>query len=124
MALGLMPTHALLNDANPHLINFYRWLQRGLAIELTMENRERPYYQQRERFNALLTEGHADDAEAAALFYYLNRTGYNGLCRPNARAHPRPLTAPDTAAVGVQRDVSQPSVGPDPHSEPSLEPLR
>src|SRR5207245_6848436 len=24
-----------------------------------------------------------DSAEAAALFYYLNRTGYNGLCRFN-----------------------------------------
>jgi len=29
-----MPDRALLNDANPHLINFYRWLQRGLQIGL------------------------------------------------------------------------------------------
>ncbi len=28
--------------------------------------------------------GGAESAEAAALFYYLNRTGYNGLCRFNA----------------------------------------
>lgn len=26
---------------------------------------------------------HADRREAASLFYYLNRTGYNGLCRFN-----------------------------------------
>ena len=32
VALGLNPATALLNDANPHLVNFYRWLQRGLRI--------------------------------------------------------------------------------------------
>jgi len=85
VALGLSPRRALLNDANPHLINFYRWLQRGLNIELAMENQERLYYRHRVRFNALLGTGQSDTAEAAALFYYLNRTGYNGLCRFNNR---------------------------------------
>ena len=83
MTLGLMPEQALLNDANAHLINFYRWLQRGLKIDLPMKNRERLYYRHRDRFNALLMEGLGDTADAAALFYYLNRTGYNGLCRFN-----------------------------------------
>jgi DNA adenine methylase len=83
MALGLMPERALLNDANPHLINFYRWLQRGLRNALAMENRERLYYRHRDRFNSLLHAEQGDTAEAAALFYYLNRTGYNGLCRFN-----------------------------------------
>jgi len=41
------------------------------------------YYEQRARFNQLLAEGKGDCEEAAALFYYLNRTGYNGLCRFN-----------------------------------------
>jgi DNA adenine methylase len=41
--------------------------------------------QNRLRFNALVANGRADTAEAAALFYYLNRTGYNGLCRSNRR---------------------------------------
>src|SRR5689334_24073563 len=27
VAIGLSPARALLNDANPHVINFYRWLQ-------------------------------------------------------------------------------------------------
>src|SRR3954470_7665676 len=40
VALGLKPSAALLNDANPHLINFYRWLQRGLWIQMPMENDE------------------------------------------------------------------------------------
>jgi DNA adenine methylase len=34
VALGLLPSRALLNDANPHLINFYRWLQKGLRIDV------------------------------------------------------------------------------------------
>ena len=85
VTLGLMPERALLNDANPHLINFYSWLQRGLRIDLPMLNNEKAFYRHRARFNALLSRGKADTAEAAALFYYLNRTGYNGLCRFNDR---------------------------------------
>lgn len=85
MALGLRPRRALLNDANPHLVNFYRWLKSGLRPSLQMANREDLYYGHRERFNALVRAGGADSEEAAALFYYLNRTGYNGLCRFNGR---------------------------------------
>jgi DNA adenine methylase len=83
VALGLAPPRALLNDANPHLINFYRWLQRGLRTDMPMENDEGMFYRHRERFNALLSCHESDSEEAAALFYYLNRTGYNGLCRFN-----------------------------------------
>lgn len=80
---GLMPMRALLNDINPHLINLYRWMKRGLVTELEMRNSKRQYYEHRDRFNELLHTGKAKTAEAAALFYYLNRTGYNGLCRFN-----------------------------------------
>lgn len=83
VTLGLQPDQALLNDANPHVINFYRWLSRGLVIEESMENDERAFYRQRERFNELLRSGQSETREAAALFYYLNRSGYNGLCRFN-----------------------------------------
>jgi DNA adenine methylase len=83
VALGLAPRRALLNDANPHLINFYRWLQRGLQTSIPMENDETRFYQNRDRFNDLLSSGESESAEAAALFYYLNRTGFNGLCRVN-----------------------------------------
>jgi DNA adenine methylase len=83
VTLGLMPARALLNDANPHLINFYRWLQKGLHVEISMENREDLFYQHRDRFNSLLAAGQGQSSEAAALFYYLNRTGFNGLCRFN-----------------------------------------
>ena len=85
VTLGLAPQRALLNDINPHVVNFYRWLKRGLITSLVMTNNERQYYEHREHFNQLLREGDGDSAEAAALFYYLNRTGYNGLCRFNRK---------------------------------------
>ena len=83
MALGLRPDRALLNDANPLLISFYRWLQRGLNVDLVLENDETLYYRHRARFNELVANGGACSREAAPLFYYLNRTGFNGLCRFN-----------------------------------------
>ncbi len=84
VTLGLLPKRALLNDINPHAINFYRWLKRGLRITIPMRNDAELYYRHRERFNELIASGKSDSAEAAALFYYLNRTGYNGLCRFNS----------------------------------------
>lgn len=81
---GLLPDRALLNDINPHVINFYDWLKRGLKTAIEMENDSRHFYQARVRFNELLEKGCGKTAEAAVLFYYLNRTGFNGLCRFNA----------------------------------------
>ncbi len=83
VALGLMPKRTLLNDVNPHLINFYGQLKRGLVSQLRQENKSSLFYRYREEFNRLLKTGKSDTAQAAALFYYLNRTGYNGLCRFN-----------------------------------------
>jgi DNA adenine methylase len=85
VALGLKPSSALLNDANPHLVNFYRWLQTGLHIRIPMDNVEELFYRHRDRFNMLLASGDVQSEEAAALFYYLNRTGFNGLCRFNRK---------------------------------------
>lgn len=85
VALGLMPARALLSDINPHVVNFYCWLKRGLKVELAMRNDAALFYRHRESFNRLVAEGAGDSAEAAALFYYLNRTGYNGLCRFNRK---------------------------------------
>ena len=84
VTLGLMPERAVLNDINPHVVNFYRWLKKGLVIELPMEQSETRYYACRKQFNQLLADDRGETVEAAALFYYLNRTGYNGLCRFNA----------------------------------------
>lgn len=83
VTLGLRPEQAVLNDINPHLINFYAWLRRGLTIDLPLRNSRVTYDRYRNRFNGLLESGQENSREAASLFYYLNRTGYNGLCRFN-----------------------------------------
>ena len=86
VALGLCPERALLNDINAPLMNFYAWLKKGLSrTRIGMRNEPDTYYAHRERFNALLMSGRGRNKEAAELFYYLNRTGYNGLCRFNGK---------------------------------------
>jgi DNA adenine methylase len=85
ITLGLMPKRALLNDINPHLINFFRHLQAGLQVTIPMQNDETLFYSHRERFNELIRSGQTDCLEVAQLFYFLNRTDYNGLCRFNRR---------------------------------------
>jgi DNA adenine methylase len=92
VALGLMPEAAYLSDINPHLINFYRHLQDGLTInervqqfmDATPETRENSFYEARKLFNKVIADG-SDSLLAAELFYYLNRTCFNGLCRFNNR---------------------------------------
>jgi DNA adenine methylase len=85
VTIGLKPQRALLNDISLHACNFYRWLKIGLTITLPMRNEAALYYEYRTRFDRLIADGGAGSAEAAALFYYLNRTCYNGLCRFNSR---------------------------------------
>lgn len=85
VALGLLPERALLNDINPHAVNFYRWLQKGLQIEIPSKNDKELYYSHRAEFNRLIASGKSQSRKAAELFYFLNRTGYNGLCRFNRK---------------------------------------
>ena len=74
----------LLNDINPDLINLYNFLKvqpdaiihDARSFFSGERNDEKMYYALREEFNA--TE---DEYYRAILFLYLNRHGYNGLCR-------------------------------------------
>ena len=84
VTFGLQPKRALLNDINQHLINFYHQVKNGLKMGIVMENDKALYYHHRERFNQLILDNKWDTPEAAQLFYYLNRTDYNGLCRFNS----------------------------------------
>ncbi len=85
ITLGLRPQRAWINDINPHLINFYRWVKQGLDLPFSeKDHNPEAYYRYRARFNQLIANGGATSKEAAQLFYYLNRTCYNGLCRFNA----------------------------------------
>jgi DNA adenine methylase len=88
VALNLGLPENLLADTNADLIGVYARLRDApeafiaeCAGLFTPEgNSAAVYYQRREEFNAT-----ADPARRAALFVYLNRHGYNGLCRYNAR---------------------------------------
>jgi DNA adenine methylase len=84
VTLGLLPKKAVVNDINPHLMSFYRWLKAGLIIDFELHNSKESFYEARNEFNRLLRTGKGESAKAAGLFYYLNRTGYNGLCRFNS----------------------------------------
>src|SRR5256885_242884 len=50
VTLGLRPSSALLNDINPHVINFYLYLKAGLQIDLPMVNSRTSYARNRNRF--------------------------------------------------------------------------
>jgi DNA adenine methylase len=88
VALNAAYDNYQLNDINTDLVNLYKLVQHsskqvvaGLAPLFTPEsNASDFYYQRREEFNT------TDDAfRKALLFVYLNRHGYNGLCRYNRK---------------------------------------
>lgn len=85
IALGLNPERALLNDINPHLINFYTHIQRGLQLSIPIENNAELYYQYRQRFNKITANEPANSTEQAELFYAINRMCFNGLIRYNSK---------------------------------------
>lgn len=80
--------HYLLNDKNWDVISLYRILQKEghhfieacRPMFSKKNNTDKRYYFLRKHFNQC-----QDLQERAALFLYLNRHGYNGLCRYNAR---------------------------------------
>lgn len=79
--------HYLLADINPDLINLYSCLQQeGLSFITYCRsfftadaNSEQAFYNYRREFNTS-----KDLRYKAALFLYLNKHGYNGLCRYNS----------------------------------------
>lgn len=76
-----------INDLNGDLINLYRQIKEKKDKFIKscehyfsgIYNNKSAYYELRERFNQSL-----DDFERGYLFLYLNRHGYNGLCRYNS----------------------------------------
>ncbi len=78
----------ILSDANPDIINLYKILQQYgdefisfcSQFFIVKNNTAIQYYKIRDQFN---NNNNNDPATRAALFLYLNRHGYNGLCRFN-----------------------------------------
>ncbi len=75
-----------LGDTNADLINLYKtvkllgedYIKHAFKYFKPRYNESRKYYQLREKFNQS-----CDPIERSCLFLYLNRHGYNGLCRYN-----------------------------------------
>ncbi|HAU1779675.1 TPA: Dam family site-specific DNA-(adenine-N6)-methyltransferase [Legionella pneumophila] len=78
----------LLAESNPDLVNIYRILQLNgeSFIDYCQQyftpeaNCKEKYYELRTEFNNLM-----DSNQKSAVFLYLNRHGYNGLCRYNSK---------------------------------------
>lgn len=78
----------IINDNNPDLIHLYNILKKDGAKFIKKcryyftprFNNEEQYYKLRKKFNET-----SDINKRAVLFVYLNRHGYNGLCRYNLK---------------------------------------
>ncbi|MBI3560279.1 MAG: Dam family site-specific DNA-(adenine-N6)-methyltransferase [Gammaproteobacteria bacterium] len=81
-------THYLLADNNLDLINLYQQIQQQGTVFINRckrlftikNNTAEYYYRRRDEFNRC-----NDPPRKALLFLYLNRHGYNGLCRYNSQ---------------------------------------
>lgn len=88
VSLNILPERALLGDSNPHLIEFYKAIQKGSLTgesvrtflesegEKLLRNGEDHYYYVRDRFN---------DKHNPHDFLFLNRACFNGLVRFNRK---------------------------------------
>lgn len=83
--LACEPKKGIAFDTNPHLINFYSQVKAGLIIDIPVENDNMLFYSNREKFNQLIEDGRLNSNDAAKLYYYLNKTCYNGLMRFNQK---------------------------------------
>jgi DNA adenine methylase len=83
----LMPKKSIISDLNRDLTEFYEYL-RDVPEELFNEinkiiNKNELYYELRTAYN----ENKFDGLEKAAVFFYLNKQGFNGIYRVNSNGH-------------------------------------
>jgi len=98
MFFYLQPPRAVLSDVNESLVALHREIRDNAAnvmanvdalVRAHGRNGEAPngearYLEERARFNAHLSgEARMYDCELTAVFLYLNKMGFNGLCRFN-----------------------------------------
>jgi DNA adenine methylase len=138
-ACGLLQSHpAVLSDLSDDVIGCYRAIRRdvsavvralrGLEAGHTREGREHYYAIRDGQFNPLRAQRQPDassgdpreyPAALAAMFIYLNRTGFNGLFRLNRRGdfnvpagrYDRPHICDAENLRAVARTLKQPGVG-------------
>lgn len=81
----------MYSDINWDLYNFFLAIRTGELQHIInnglvpFENDKNVYYNNRKWFNNIPIGGITPNGTRAALFYYLNRTGFNGLCRYNRK---------------------------------------
>ena len=107
---------ARLNDVNHHLVNAYLAVKRTptqVVKKLNVlearheEDPRETYYSSRDEFNK--TE--LSDLDRAALFIYLNKTGYNGLYRVNAAGDLNvPMGSYKNPTICVEADILETSL--------------
>ncbi len=88
--LGLEAKRALISDVNPHVMNLHMHLKTGMVKDekfnhIEFRHDQDVFYRNRELFNTLADTRQFWTTDGALLFYYLNRSCYNGLCRFNRR---------------------------------------
>ena len=81
----IKPNRGTINDVNSRLINFYRvvrdWPEELIKEASKYRYDKETFYKLREKFN----RDNLPIIESAAIFLYLNKTGYNGLYRENTK---------------------------------------
>lgn len=88
VSLNIDAVGYVVADFNPHLISLYKLIYEDgkdfidycETFFVPENNIEKSYYELRDIFNTT-----KDDKEKAALFLYLNRHTFNGLCRFNSK---------------------------------------
>lgn len=88
VSLNFDAGYYIWNDLNKDLIRTYELLVRSPKLykevcEYFFQKGFDEYYELRDTFNELTLEGNASDMTRVALFQYLNKHGFNGLCRYN-----------------------------------------
>lgn len=80
----LLPQNAIINDINPHLINFYQVLRddhKSLEKILVTYEHNTTFFNK--LVNILNKKNYNSKVEQAAIFYYLNKTSFSGKWRVN-----------------------------------------
>lgn len=88
VSLNFDAGYYIWNDLNKDLIRTYELLVRSPKLykevcEYFFQKGFDEYYELRDLFNELSLEGNTSDMTRVALFQYLNKHGFNGLCRYN-----------------------------------------
>ncbi len=85
VALGIKPIRCRLSDINPHLISVHNAIKENPHFEdLSHLNNRLDYLKIRDSFNNKISQG-VCNRRTAQMFYFMNRTGFRGLCRFNQK---------------------------------------